>query len=263
MSVRPLRPDELTADLAALPDGIVALTADDGAATALWIAREAARTGRGMLVRTRGELAAALALVDWAAAEARRLGARVLQVGVMDSPDLAAFLGRNDYRVIESFLTLERAGGARDCPRLPDRHRERTLADIGDDAYLEIGNAAFEGVPGAFPLTRDDFAKVRSEPGFVEGLIRVVEDPAGPVGFLRGALAPGHPGEIEAIGLLPRARGRGLGRYLLRRCEELLDRAGAPSVRLLVAASNANAVALYRKDGYVEIARRDTWERAI
>ena len=90
---------------------------------------------------------------------------------------------------------------------MPLGHRERTLPEIGDDRYLEVGNAAFEGVPGAFPLTREDFAKVRSEPGFVEDLIRVVEDGEGPVGFLRGALAPGHAGEVEAIGLLPRARG--------------------------------------------------------
>lgn len=263
--IRPLAPTELTADQQSLPDGIVAMGAfaEQPGAHGLWIAREAERTGTGKLVRTCGALEPALALVAWAADEARRLGARALQVGVMDAPGLGDALAARGYRVVESFVTLRRVGGPRACPPLPEGHRERTLADLGDARYLEIANAAFDGVPGSFPLTPADFARVRTEPGFVESLVRVVEDRDGPVGFLRGSLAPGHAGEVDAIGLLPRARGRGLGRYLLRRCEELLDEAGAPSVQLLVAASNANAYALYLKDGYAEIARRDSWEAAL
>ena len=54
--------------------------------------------------------------------------------------------------------------------------------------------------------------------------------------------------EVETIAVASRARGRGLGRWLLRRCEALLDGAGAREVVLRVAASNAPALALYRAE---------------
>ena len=256
--------DAFTRELASFPDGIRAVAAVDGAqvlATGLDLAREVPRTGHGKLVRVRARaLAPALALVDWAEAESRRAGAHTQQVGVLAAPGLAAALIERDYRVIESYVTMRRGCGPRACPSLPAGFHEQTLAQAGEETFVALANAAFEGVPGAFPLTGGDFARVRAEPGFAEGLVRVVSAPDGPVGFLRGALVPGNAGEIDSLGLLPSARGRGLGRWLLRRCEELLDAAGAPAITLLVAASNRAAAALYLRDGYVETARRDTYE---
>lgn len=259
--------DAYRAELAALPDGIHALGWVEGStvlATGLEIEREVERAGRGMLVRVRARsLEAAAALVKWAEGHSRRLGAQSQAVGVMAAPGLAELLVKRAYRKLESFITMRRASGPREVPALPAGFHEQTLDECGDARYLEVGNAAFDGVPGSFPLTAADFARVRTEPGFRASLVAVVGDAEGLVGFLRGSYAPGHPGEVESLGLLPRARGRGLGRYLLHRCEALLQSAGATDIQLLVAASNAPAANLYRRHGYVEIARRDTFERTL
>lgn len=260
--------DEFAADLAALPDGIRPVALCDGervAAIALDIEREIARTGRATLVRLRapGDPAAAVALVDWFERRARETEARALDIGVADAPGLADTLLARGYAHKESYITMRRACARKPPPPLPEGVRELTLAEIGVDGYLACGNAAFEGVPGAFPLTADDFARVRIERKFRETLVRAIADAHGPIGFMRGAWAPGEPGEVEAIGVVERARGRGLGRWLLHRCEELLEREGATEILLLVAATNRRAHALYVADGYVQVARRDTFARDL
>jgi N-acetylglutamate synthase len=68
---------------------------------------------------------------------------------------------------------------------------------------------------------------------------------------------------VESIGVVPRARGRGLGRWLLRRCEALLDDRGAREITLRVAQSNAPAAALYAAEGYAEVSRSVAWGRAL
>jgi len=54
------------------------------------------------------------------------------------------------------------------------------------------------------------------------------------------------------LGMLPRARGRGLGTRFLGAIDEWADREGVSRLELTVMAHNAAAIGLYRKCGYVQ-----------
>jgi len=285
LEVRPVRPgtaelegaaelcgepaSELAAWLASLPPGIepVALCVGDQViAYGLDLVRELARTGVAKLVRVYAyDRDSGLALVAHAVAQARAARARALEAGIARAPGVGDALAARGWRRIESHVTMGRpARGLAGSAPLPAGVVERTLAEVGDAAFVEVGNVAFAATPGAFPLTRDDFARIRLEPGFADGAFcRALADSEGPIGFLRGHLLPEGIGEVVALGLVPRARGRGLGRWLLHRCEQLLEGGGARELKLSVAASNVAAFALYEREGYREESRRDVYEIAL
>jgi ribosomal protein S18 acetylase RimI-like enzyme len=59
--------------------------------------------------------------------------------------------------------------------------------------------------------------------------------------------------EVKSMYVAPEARGRGLGRCLLQRLEEIAVAHGCRSVRLDSASHMGSAIALYRRLGYHEI----------
>ena len=63
-----------------------------------------------------------------------------------------------------------------------------------------------------------------------------------------------HPSHLH-IDLLPRARGRGLGRQLIGRLTDTLRRQGSPGVHLGVSAMNERAQGFYRWLGFREVTR--------
>jgi GNAT superfamily N-acetyltransferase len=90
------------------------------------------------------------------------------------------------------------------------------------------------------------------------------DDAAWLVAYLDGAavgcgglrtLAPGV-GEIKRMFVSGPARGRGLGRHLLRALEARAAAAGHAQVRLLTTPMLSEACALYAADGYTEVGRR-------
>jgi ribosomal protein S18 acetylase RimI-like enzyme len=62
------------------------------------------------------------------------------------------------------------------------------------------------------------------------------------------------PAEIKRVWVDPSARGLGLARRLLDELEDRARAAGAPAVRLDTNRTLVEAIAMYRKLGYVEIA---------
>lgn len=58
---------------------------------------------------------------------------------------------------------------------------------------------------------------------------------------------------IANLAVEPRARGRGLGRRLVRRCEDLARGLGARQLYLKVEKTNTKAMRLYRRLGYTDI----------
>ena len=61
----------------------------------------------------------------------------------------------------------------------------------------------------------------------------------------------GHRGWVNYLAVAPRYRGHGYARALMQRVEELLVGRGCPKVCLLVRSSNAEALAFYRRLGYL------------
>jgi len=76
------------------------------------------------------------------------------------------------------------------------------------------------------------------------------------IGFVGGDVRPAdHVGWIATLGVLPAYRGMGVGRALLRACEDRLF-LRVPAVRLSVRRSNRVAIALYESEGYEVV---DVW----
>jgi ribosomal-protein-alanine N-acetyltransferase len=75
-------------------------------------------------------------------------------------------------------------------------------------------------------------------------------------GFLMLRTA-GDDTELITIAVDPKWRGKGVGRALLRAAFEDLLMSRAKRMVLEVAADNPAAIALYRKEGFTEIGRRD------
>jgi len=74
------------------------------------------------------------------------------------------------------------------------------------------------------------------------------------VGFIAGDPRPAeNMAWIATIGVLPECRRRGIGRALLRACEQKLTQA---RIRLCVRVSNEIAIEMYKQEGYLSVS---TW----
>jgi len=71
-------------------------------------------------------------------------------------------------------------------------------------------------------------------------------------------LAPGEA-QILNVSVVPDARGRGLGRSLLRRFIDDAMRLGAEQLFLEVRLSNVAAIGLYESEGFARVARRERY----
>jgi putative acetyltransferase len=88
------------------------------------------------------------------------------------------------------------------------------------------------------------------------GMFRVVEDESGAIVGCGGLYPLSETeGEIRKMYLLPRARGRGMGRALLEDLTDGARRRRYQRIVLETAAVLREAIALYRKVGFVEITR--------
>lgn len=91
-------------------------------------------------------------------------------------------------------------------------------------------------------------------------LCRAVQGPASTVlaavddGVLLATAMVGHDGHrgwVYYLAVAPVARGRGLGRQMMRACEEWLRDRGLQKVQLMVRFENADVLAFYRRLGYL------------
>lgn len=199
-------------------------------------------------------------LLHWVEHTATASDAQEMEISVRRAPGLEDLLGRRGFTRTNATLHLV-AGPPRPAGSLPRGFHERSLDAFPLDVVLRMTNTCFAEHPFTAPLTIEDVERLCAAPSFDAGLFRLLADGEGPVGFLRCEVqADGH-GEIEAIGVLPRVRGTGLGRWLLRRSEALLAERGATPVSLHVVESNRAALGLYRSEGYVEAERWTVWAR--
>jgi ribosomal-protein-alanine N-acetyltransferase len=204
----------------------------------------------------------ALPLVRWGEREASAAGLGRIRVSLFGAPGLGPLLAARGYALTEHFLRLVLQGALEPPGPLPPGLRTVSLDDVGLEAFLAMSNAAFSTVPGALPLSVDDWKDMARSPGYREDLLCVLADREGPVGFARGELE-GSTGSIDALALAPRARRRGLARWLLRWSGQALLALGCAEVDLWVAESNTAARGLYESQGFVLEKSRESWERAL
>ena len=121
------------------------------------------------------------------------------------------------------------------------------LRDLGSLRRLE--QVCFE--KDAWPLL--DLIAVLTWPEVIK--LKAVED-GEMIGFVAGDPRPSEGATwVATIGVDPRYQRRGIGRTLLRACEE---KTKLPHMKLTVRMSNNGAISLYEKEGYRSV---DIWKR--
>lgn len=214
------------------------------------------------LVAADDEAAAALVEVVTAQAPA---DVRTLRVSVRpgEEPKRAALLRAGWTPSIE-FLDLVhdlRGGEGRGAGYTRVGHAgvpRREAHALYDRVFAEIPNTA--------PLDDADFDHLMDGPMAWPDATAVWTDGAGRVqGFVfaqRGEDERGRYGVIDAIGVDPDHRGRGLARGIV---EDVLARAraaGLAEVRCAIASTNRGSLALHRAAGFTELARKQLYDYA-
>lgn len=205
------------------------------------------------------------------AIEAAPPGVRTIRAGVRvgEEPKRAAVLAAGFAPSIE-FVDLAHdlrspssSGTAALAPRdlalrrVPHAEIDRPRAhELHDRVFAEIANTA--------PLDPDDFDALLDGPMVWPDATAVWVDPAGhPHGFVFAQHSTddhGHFGVVDAIGVSPSLRNRGLARAML---SDLLTRARTShldEVRTLVAGNNTGSLALHRAAGFLETGRRQMYD---
>ena len=113
------------------------------------------------------------------------------------------------------------------------------------------------GASFAFGWSKVDFESYLTDPGVIaDGALANGGKLLG--GFIMSRLTP-PDSEILTFAVDPARRGGGLGRMILEKHLENLERKGARLVFLEVADDNAAALKLYGRAGFTEIGRRENY----
>ena len=127
-----------------------------------------------------------------------------------------------------------------------------------DERFVDMANESFADHPSPIRLSVAELRHAHSRPEFDPRTVLVVAEAAAPerlIGFSRIDRYDddrGRPvGEIRILGVRPEARGRGIGRELLRWSITELRARGAGDVVLTVEGANDRALGLYERTGFV------------
>lgn len=138
---------------------------------------------------------------------------------------------------------------------------ELTLTPLCEERFaewLERFNRGFFAVPNSAAYERADL-----EAGLAEGKLYGFAQTAGAAVGVYELDPCAQPPEIESIALDAAARGKGLGRELLRAVMAELARQGAQECRLTVSTANPVAYGLYSAEGFQFAGLKSRWFRVI
>lgn len=148
----------------------------------------------------------------------------------------------------------------------------RTIAEVGDEAFVDAIAATFEGTPdaeltldveqhGARDAARrylDDHKALEHRPGWFE-----LADAGGELaGVIMGARNP-TSAVIAYVGVVPAQRGRGFAPMLVRRGTARLAAAGATEVRGDCDRDNIAMARAFERAGYTQFARRRSFRHKL
>jgi GNAT superfamily N-acetyltransferase len=128
---------------------------------------------------------------------------------------------------------------------LIDRHAEAKFHSF----HHELDSIIFPCLgdrQGCLRLMRE----IRRKPGFLPAATWLISGPHGLAGTIQGVIDSAGLGAIQNVGVVPEARGLGLGRALVRQALHGFAATHVPKVYLEVTAENLPAVALYRSMGF-------------
>jgi ribosomal protein S18 acetylase RimI-like enzyme len=225
-------------------------------------------------------LAPAHALLARLHERARELGAEALSHHVDDPPaapqyqehakERVKLLEDAGYTLLRDGLRWRYSGSPREQPA--PSLTFRTLAEVGDDAFVAAIAATYEGTRdswltrameehGALGAARADFTDAQAleyepewwELAYVDGAL---------AGVIMGARNPSSA-VVWYVGVVPEARGRGLATQLVRRGTGRLLGAGLDDIRGDCDLANVGMVKGFERAGYEQFARRRSYRLAL
>lgn len=163
--------------------------------------------------------------------------------------------------VVEYFKRIRmRLDGMESLPSVPLPHGYHFIAWdeslTGVHADVKFRSFHSEVDSRLFPCLGDRFGclrlmrEIRRKPGFLAGATWLVAHRCDVCGTVQGVVEPGRIGAIQNLGVVPRHRGRGLGRALLLQSLHGFRREQIEVVDLEVTADNDAAVRLYEQLGF-------------
>lgn len=253
------------------------LVEDDGLLVAyglLWDESGGERIGIDQYILPEHQRPAALMLETMEARaleKARENGAgrAVVHLHLNVAPTLdTALLRARDWRVVRRYHVLSRpVDPAQDLPpEVPAGVRVRDCAAEADRLRVhELYQASFADHFGFQPRAYDMWLHDMDAEGLDWSLVWIVStDELGDAGFLLARDDREAMGWIRAVGVLPAARGRGLGGFLLRHAFAAFAARGRDTVGLGVDTENATgAPRLYDRNGMAVHYAVDTWETVV
>ena len=180
------------------------------------------------------------------------------------SPGAAGFARALGFAPERFFWTMERPGRSVPAPDWP-AGLERRVFDGSDGAFRdwsECSNAAFAANAMSPRSSVEQRRKLAAAPHFDRSGLLLVYRKKHCVGFCQCAVHLDH-GDVDGVGVVPEARGIGLGRALLLWGVAWLLDHQAPNVRLPVDGENHSALRLYQSQGFAVIRTRAIWARAL
>jgi ribosomal protein S18 acetylase RimI-like enzyme len=214
---------------------------------------------------------------------AARIGADGLNHSV-DSPPAAPQYQENEearigllegsgYELLRDGLRWRYSAAARTDASPASSLAFRTLAEVGEDAFVEAIAATYAGTRdswiaqniednGALGAARDDFLEQQG----LEYRPEWWELAYTPDGALAGVImAARNPSVavVSYVGVVPEQRGRGLAPVLVRRGTERLLESGVDEIRGDCDRDNVAMVKAFLRAGYDEFARRRTYRHLI
>lgn len=181
------------------------------------------------------------------------------------------FYAQNGFSPIRSFSELKREIQEEPLKPTETVQPEYACFKPGQEKKLaDLQNDCFSGSWGFHPNTAED---IRFWLGFTDTKIEeviVFKKGKETVGYCWAHLITSAPesidkraGRIHMLGVLPRFRGRGLGKKLTLSAFDFLKNIGAEVIYLAVDEANTKAVSLYRSLGFLPCARNLWYEKAL
>jgi mycothiol synthase len=175
-----------------------------------------------------------------------------------------AFARAHGFTHDRYFWEMERPGREAPAVRWPEGIETRTWdgSDRGLEEWNDCYNVAFADNAMTGSSRVEECRRMTQQSHFrPSGLLLAYRD-GRCVGFCRCALHPEY-GDVDVLGVVPEARGIGLGRSLVRWGTAWLLENGAPNVRLTVDAENARAADLYTSEGFEVTKTRRIWSQPL
>ncbi|MER5388329.1 GNAT family N-acetyltransferase [Saccharopolyspora sp. NPDC002686] len=134
----------------------------------------------------------------------------------------------------------------------------RVLTPADWDLWRDVRLAALAEAPHAFKSRLEDWEedgeqrwRSRLEDPDTYNIVVLLGGAA--VGMASGIAGRGGVVELRSVWVGPKARGRGVGDYLVGAVQAWAVRAGAVALKLAVIPGNESAIALYRRNGFVAV----------